>query len=684
MKKNKDLQKSEKTNSENSNLSQSSSTETEKESNSKKYGFSRRDFISRTAIGGVMAAGLLSLPESLTKGGKTSAQIAEEIIIERCVSRELAPYNGTDRANLAYKIRSNAAYYEFNMPIPCHPRNDDDENYQSRNYYGSFTKGLLRAPGAKDYFRGEADPEQYKLLLQALSTANPADFERITLGGEDPRLPPTIQSNSELDSEADSRLSLPTFAPVMQRRLETPQAGFNFDLEGKDYYQLINGSGNVSRTPVAFPSAVPFASKEEAAEIVENYWQAIVRDVAFINYDTDTFVSQAADDFNNTFLPYYKGPRDSSGRVSPGVFSRGILNGDLQGPFLSQFFLRDVPYGTQTIPARMRLPSATLKNDFLTRPDPWRTVQQGLFTGSQTTFDEKALRYIRSGRDIAEYVHNDAIYQTYLNAALLLVTTRERGGLEIPLDPNNPYRIDTGGYRKQSNFVEFGLSQLLTLIGEVSVRAHKAIWFQKWQVHRRLRPEEFGGRVHFNITDGADYQIDPLLYNSTSLGIIRSRYLDAKGNPYFFLPQAFPEGSPMHPSYGAGHATLAGACVTLLKAWFDSEVSFIRPNRRTGINPIYVPSADGSSRLDFTTTYDNQLNPITVRGELNKLASNVSIARNIAGVHWRSDYTQSIYLGEQVAIQLLEDYGYTYNEKFAGFSFLDFRNNWRTGIGANR
>ena len=46
------------------------------------------------------------------------------------------------------------------------------------------------------------------------------------------------------------------------------------------------------------------------------------------------------------------------------------------------------------------------------------------------------------------------------------------------------------------------------------------------------------------------------------------------GNPdkdkeTYFLGQAFPEGSPLHPSYGAGHATVAGACVTILKAWFQ-------------------------------------------------------------------------------------------------------------------
>jgi hypothetical protein len=41
------------------------------------------------------------------------------------------------------------------------------------------------------------------------------------------------------------------------------------------------------------------------------------------------------------------------------------------------------------------------------------------------------------------------------------------------------------------------------------------------------------------------------------------------------LPMAFPEGSPTHPAYGAGHATVAGACVTILKAWFKETTRLV-------------------------------------------------------------------------------------------------------------
>jgi hypothetical protein len=81
------------------------------------------------------------------------------------------------------------------------------------------------------------------------------------------------------------------------------------------------------------------------------------------------------------------------------------------------------------------------------------------------------------------------------------------------------------------------------------------------------------------------------------------------------------------------------------------------------------PSRDGLSLLSYN---EPDVAQMTIRSELNKLASNVSIGRNHAGVHWRSDYTESVFLGEQVAIQLLQDYGFTYNEDFNGFGLTTF------------
>ena len=40
----------------------------------------------------------------------------------------------------------------------------------------------------------------------------------------------------------------------------------------------------------------------------------------------------------------------------------------------------------------------------------------------------------------------------------------------------------------------------------------------------------------------------------------------------FYLPQAFPEGSPTHPAYPTEHGTVAGACITVLKFFWDGNV----------------------------------------------------------------------------------------------------------------
>ena len=126
----------------------------------------------------------------------------------------------------------------------------------------------------------------------------------------------------------------------------------------------------------------------------------------------------------------------------------------------------------------------------------------------------------------------------------------------------------------------------------------------------------------------------------------------------WLLPMAFPEGSPMHPSYGAGHGTVAGACVTLLKAWFD--LGWIIQHDGNAI--AYEPLADGSGLNDVSGSLSK---PLTVEGELNKLAANIAIGRNWAGVHYYSDYFESYRLGEQVALGILEEQKLTYGENFS-------------------
>jgi hypothetical protein len=135
----------------------------------------------------------------------------------------------------------------------------------------------------------------------------------------------------------------------------------------------------------------------------------------------------------------------------------------------------------------------------------------------------------------------------------------------------------------------------------------------------------------------------------------------------YLLPMAYPEGSPLHPSYPAGHPAIAGACVTVLKAFFKESFLISNPVQAT---------ADGLTLLPLSGVVGQPITlsgpRLTIGGELNKLAANIGFGRNFAGVHWRSDVTESLKLGEAVAINILQNVKTTCNKNFAGFPLTKF------------
>jgi membrane-associated phospholipid phosphatase len=526
------------------------------------------------------------------------------------------------RRTVARETRREASEIGFLRPHPDHPTNGEEAAYTNPNppppppppapipstltYIANYSKGLPHNNV------GEVDPAAYRAMLRALTSANPADFEQIPMGTPPPR-----------------------------QKLVNPQSGLAFDLEGSDAFAYF------------IPPAPRIDGPENSAEMAELYWMALLRDVSFTDFGTGAGTdaagpnssADAADALTDDFTAF-RGPRDpTTGRVTPATLFRGFTPGDLLGPYVSQFLLKRIVFGTLRFNQRQRTaatnPAPGPGIDYLIDPAEWLAIQDGAQPAAQDQFDPTR-RFIRNPRDLATYVHFDALYEAYLNACLILLDMR------APFDPGNPYTASAN----QLGFGTFGGPHILSLLTEVATRALKAVWYQKWFVHRRLRPEAFGGLVHHHLAPGAPaYPIDPEILdtNGTTLTRIRNRNAAAGANIYL-LPQAFPEGSPLHPSYGAGHATVAGACVTILKAWFDE--SFRIPN------PV-VPNATGRQLIAYAGPGANEL---TVGGELNKVAANIAIGRNMAGVHWRSDYTQSMRLGEAVAISILEEQKLTYNE----------------------
>ncbi|MCI0744061.1 MAG: vanadium-dependent haloperoxidase [Verrucomicrobia subdivision 3 bacterium] len=493
--------------------------------------------------------------------------------------------NASQRRMQAYRIRQQAALLEFNQPLPTHPNNGDEVLYP--NKIGNYSKGLPHNE------LGEVDLDAYGALLTALASGRREDFEAIPLG--------------------------------LGARLANPQSGLAFELEGPDSHALFQ------------PPAPALASAEAASELAELYWMALARDVHFADYGASLIIAAAAADLSR--FSDFRAPR-IGGRVTPETVFRGNTLGDLPGPYLSQFLWLDIPQGTMLVPQKLYTSFPGL--DYMTDYNEWLAIQNGAMPLPYQM--DPTPRYIRNLRDLGEWAHFDALYQAYHQACLILMGLFAVPGQRdwfhgggAPVAAGNPYR----SLSTTAPFGTFGGPHVLSLVTEVATRALKAVWYQKWYVHRRLRPEAMGGLVHQTITGMAQRPIHSDLLNSGVLGAVYSSH----GS--YLLPVAMPEGSPTHPSYGAGHATVAGACVTILKAWFDETTVIPHP---------VVPNADGTALLPWVGP------PLTVGNELNKLAANVAQGRNALGIHDRSDYWESLKLGEAVAIGILEDQKNTYNE----------------------
>ncbi len=442
---------------------------------------------------------------------------------------------------------------------------------------------------------GIVDATAYQELIHALSTGDPADFNVITMG-------------------------------VGDNLFRNPQAAYNYFMEGKDSHAF------------TMPAAPAFDSAQQAAEAIEVMWQALTRDVAYFDYDTSKLIKDATQDL--TKFSDYRGPSEGK-KVTPRTVFRGIGVGETVGPFISQFLLKPIPYGATTVEQKYKVPVAG--NDHLTNYNEWLLIQRGGKPSGITTVQfDTTPRYLYNGRAMAQYVLKDFVNEAYLGAARIL--GQYGSGIYAA---NDPYR----GKHSETRGPLFDVNHAIDWLSRVSMGSQSVAWYQKWLVHRRARPEVFFGRVHNHLTNPAiQYAFPKELLKSKALDEVFAR------NGTYLLPIATPEGSPLHPTYPAGHAVMAGAAVTMMKAMFKGD--FVIPD------PVQ-PNADGTALLPYNGV-------LTIEGELNKLASNISLGRDVAGVHYRSDGDLGIVLGEEYAISVMTELVDTYNEDFAGFSFNRF------------
>jgi len=553
----------------------------------------RRSFLGKAGGLTAMAVAAAMVPLQPLVGGKETQAEASDIT-----------YSENNRANNSFNYRKQEAQAEKISP-PVAPDNGDFALYTDHS--GSWSKTLQHDN------LGIVNATSFNSFVNALTTTKFADFEAILVGN-----PGGTNVNAQLNG---------------------PQTSLAYDLEGLD-----------SHATTIDPSPTT-ASAQTADEEVEHYWAAMLRDVNFTDYASNATAIAAASELNG--LTYIKstGNNEYPFPVTPQNLFRGQIvagDGNVQGPYLSQFLLHPTSFGA--LPLGMMFKVFSPNQSFMTSVAEYMNVENGFPPSAALAFDP-TLRFLRNGRDMASYTHVDVLHETYFLAFLLLLS------LNAPLNPGNPYV----GSRTEHGFGTQDGADCSATLPECATRALKASWFHKWIVNLRQRPEDYGALVHAHITNRSPM---PQAASHLHADVLNSQAVARTFSQFgtYLLPQAFPEGAPTHPCYPTGHGTVAGACITALKYFFDGSKK-IQPLLQAAGTDVMQTSEDGLSLVPYTGADAANL---TINGELSKLAHNISFGHGIhSGIHFRSSTRASILLGEQVGIGVLNDRTPGYNEPFS-------------------
>lgn len=541
----------------------------------------------------------------------------------------------------AYGVRTGCAYNQcFNSPDYDIANENNGDQFNVPNFAAMFTKTLDHDPVTG--VASTTGQQNFQILVNATENGQQATYNSIT---------------------------------------RHPGAGKFVNPQSSAAWTLIGRDSSATPMPI-----VPTLDSEWAgADMAEVYLQAIARNVSFSDYgtgartDVDTInggsITQNACNVLNAFGSAYHGPT-AGGIVTPAVLFRGTSNGCLVGPYLSQLILQDLHRINQKLLPEKQLVPIASNREFGVTWDNFVAIQNGLIPVPYTPGDFGSLRYTINGRDLGTSVHYDLPTDFCMQCFNILYNNG------FPQAPNLPYF--NGAMPNEQPFTTMGGPDIVAQIGAVSRLALQNAWAHKWRATRRLRPEAMAGLVDQAVVTGQNpYNLDETIFGTLGginlMNWVRSYNLSQipfnADNGTYLLALMYPEGCPAHPSYPSGHATVAGAVSTVVKAFMDDQALFkdyLTPMIPDPNNPTQlIPLADGSENL------------LTVGGELEKLASNIALGRDFAAVHYRTDGDYGVALGEAIAIEFLVDLAATYAEQgFTGFE-LTKRNGVRIRITAN-
>ncbi|HEX3684058.1 MAG TPA: hypothetical protein VHU83_16115 [Bryobacteraceae bacterium] len=382
--------------------------------------------------------------------------------IESTPERHAATPATRDRVERSFALRTGIAARDASVPAPPQIDNGDEARYHDKS--GTYTKGVQQKG------IGLVDLAAYGKFKNALRTGRPKDFEEIPLGGP--------------------------------RTLNGPQGGLAFYL------------GCLDSSQFSVPPAPALASEDYATELVELYWASLLRDIAFPEYASNSVAQQAAKELSS--LPTYKGPRASNNQVTPDLLFRGGFPGETIGPYLSQFAVQNTSLGA--LPVSQKYITYQPGFDYMKDPDTFLKVQNGISTGFQNQPETPV--FLHNGRGLAAYTHVDVLYQAYFIAYLVMNTLN--GGNAVPLNPGNPYIAS----KTQNGFGTMGQPDFAATLAQAAREALNIVWYQKWYVHLRHRPESAGALVYLIQTGQGD-----TIEGRPSATVLNSRRYRAASQP---------------------------------------------------------------------------------------------------------------------------------------------------------
>ena len=432
-------------------------------------------------------------------------------------------------------------------------------------------------------------------------------------------------------------------------------------------------------------------SKNSLFELFEVYLRSYTRDIPFIDYfQSKGRIETSLNLLNNILKEEESLPvkdiisplnLDSNNKLTLQSIFRSPGIDEHLGPLVSQFLLKSYMNGTG-IDIEQRYKICETNDIASITQKGWTKIQNGEITGSDKSFSNKNY-YIFNGRALGSLVRSDITFEWFNIAALILL--QNKAELSIKNFEN-----------VSSTWLTCGPPDIFSTISHVAIGALRIAWFTKWKRGMRIRPEVLAQRINlaFFLQNNSEVSsrltnFDPIFNMSQSfkdvLNLVK-RFNNVTGNLYnsdkneedkiktedYLLQLLYPEGSPIHPSWPAGHATISGACVTILKAMFKTH----EYSEETGYTPIkwntlknsngenlktLIASSDGNSLEDYNETDKDD---ITIVGELNKLASNISLGRDWAAVHYRCDSVCGIIAGETFAISYLQSKLLEYSERY--------------------